>query len=97
MRFAVQIVKRSRDLVPEGFPIVYRISLLDLVEDGESVVIERHGRTAARRALSGVREVRSIAQLGNRLRVLLPRDVGEPVALLRAAIAATSRSVTSSA
>ena len=36
MRFAVEIVRRSRELVPEGFPIVYRISLLDLVEDGQT-------------------------------------------------------------
>ncbi len=36
MRFAVEIVRRSRDLLPEGFPIVYRISLLDLVEDGQT-------------------------------------------------------------
>ena len=36
MRFAVEVVRRSRDLVPEGFPIVYRISLLDLVEDGQT-------------------------------------------------------------
>ena len=36
MRFAVEVVRRSRELVPEGFPIVYRISLLDLVEDGQT-------------------------------------------------------------
>ena len=36
MRFAVEIVRRSRDVVPEGFPIVYRISLLDLVEGGQT-------------------------------------------------------------
>jgi 2,4-dienoyl-CoA reductase (NADPH2) len=36
MRFAVEIVRRSRELVPEGFPIIYRISLLDLVEDGQT-------------------------------------------------------------
>ena len=36
MRFAVEVVRRSRDVVPEGFPIVYRISLLDLVEGGQT-------------------------------------------------------------
>ncbi|MEO6512785.1 MAG: NADPH-dependent 2,4-dienoyl-CoA reductase, partial [Nocardioides sp.] len=36
MRFAVEVVRRSRDAVPEGFPIIYRISLLDLVEDGQT-------------------------------------------------------------
>jgi 2,4-dienoyl-CoA reductase (NADPH2) len=36
MRFPVEVVKRSRELVPAGFPIVYRISLLDLVEDGQT-------------------------------------------------------------
>jgi 2,4-dienoyl-CoA reductase (NADPH2) len=36
MRFAVEVVRRSREVVPEGFPIVYRISLIDLVEDGQT-------------------------------------------------------------
>ncbi len=36
MRFAVEVVRRTRELVGEGFPIVYRMSLLDLVEDGQS-------------------------------------------------------------
>jgi 2,4-dienoyl-CoA reductase (NADPH2) len=36
MRFAVEVVRRSRDVVPEGFPIVYRISLLDLVADAQT-------------------------------------------------------------
>ncbi len=36
MRFAVEVVRRSREVVPEGFPIIYRISLLDLVEDGQT-------------------------------------------------------------
>ncbi len=36
MRFPVEIVRRARDLVGEDFPIVYRISLIDLVEDGQS-------------------------------------------------------------
>jgi 2,4-dienoyl-CoA reductase (NADPH2) len=36
MRFPVEIVRRARELVPAGFPIVYRLSLLDLVEDGQT-------------------------------------------------------------
>ncbi|KAA1415520.1 NADPH-dependent 2,4-dienoyl-CoA reductase [Nocardioides humilatus] len=36
MRFPVEIVRRARELVGADFPIVYRISLLDLVEDGQT-------------------------------------------------------------
>ncbi|MFN8192840.1 MAG: NADPH-dependent 2,4-dienoyl-CoA reductase [Nocardioidaceae bacterium] len=36
MRFPVEIVRRARALVGDDFPIVYRISLLDLVEDGQT-------------------------------------------------------------
>ena len=36
MRFPVEVVRRTRDLVGDGFPIVYRMSLLDLVEDGQT-------------------------------------------------------------
>ncbi len=36
MRFPVEVVRRTRELVGDGFPIIYRISLLDLVEDGQS-------------------------------------------------------------
>ncbi len=36
MRFPVEVVRRTRELVGEGFPIIYRISLLDLVEDGQT-------------------------------------------------------------
>jgi 2,4-dienoyl-CoA reductase (NADPH2) len=36
MRFPVEIVRRTRETVGEGFPIIYRISLLDLVEGGQS-------------------------------------------------------------
>ena len=43
---------------------------------------------AARRALAGLPEVRSIAQLGNRLRVLMPRDAAEPERRIAAALAA---------
>ncbi len=36
MAFPVEVVRRTRDLVGPDFPIVYRISLLDLVEDGQT-------------------------------------------------------------
>ncbi|HEY6934328.1 MAG TPA: NADPH-dependent 2,4-dienoyl-CoA reductase [Marmoricola sp.] len=36
MRFAVEVVRRTRDAVGEGFPIIFRMSLLDLVEDGQT-------------------------------------------------------------
>jgi 2,4-dienoyl-CoA reductase (NADPH2) len=36
MRFPVEIVRRTRETVGEGFPIIYRLSLLDLVEGGQS-------------------------------------------------------------
>ncbi len=35
-RFPLEIVRRSRELVGADFPIVYRISLLDLVEGGQT-------------------------------------------------------------
>ena len=38
--------------------------------------------------LARLPEVRSVAQLGNRLRVLLPKTAKDPVALLRGALAA---------
>src|SRR4051794_37664604 len=46
MRFALEVVRRTREAVGDGFPIVYRISLLDLVEGGQSwdeVVDLAHG------------------------------------------------------
>ncbi len=36
MRFPIEIVRRTRETVGEGFPIIYRISLLDLVEGGQT-------------------------------------------------------------
>jgi 2,4-dienoyl-CoA reductase (NADPH2) len=36
MRFAVEVVKRARHAVGEDFIIIYRMSLADLVEDGQS-------------------------------------------------------------
>ncbi|GEP40625.1 NADPH-dependent 2,4-dienoyl-CoA reductase [Nocardioides psychrotolerans] len=46
MRFPLEIVRRSRELVGADFPIMYRISLLDLVEGGQTwdeVVELAHG------------------------------------------------------
>ena len=45
-RFPLEVVRRSRELVGADFPIIYRISLLDLVEDGQTwdeVVDLAHG------------------------------------------------------
>ncbi|WP_203338248.1 NADPH-dependent 2,4-dienoyl-CoA reductase [Nocardioides limicola] len=36
MQFPLEIVRRARELVGEEFPIIYRISLLDLVEGGQT-------------------------------------------------------------
>jgi 2,4-dienoyl-CoA reductase (NADPH2) len=36
MRFPVEIVRRTRELVGADFPLIYRISLLDLVEGGQT-------------------------------------------------------------
>jgi 2,4-dienoyl-CoA reductase (NADPH2) len=36
MRFPVEIVRRTRETVGEGYPIIYRLSLLDLVEGGQT-------------------------------------------------------------
>ena len=47
-----------------------------------------------RSALARVPEVRSVAQLGNRLRVLLPKGVGDAVGRLREAVSAASPGAT---
>ncbi|MFN3341041.1 MAG: NADPH-dependent 2,4-dienoyl-CoA reductase, partial [Dietzia sp.] len=36
MQFPLEIVRRSRELVGDDFPIIYRVSLLDLVEGGQT-------------------------------------------------------------
>ena len=36
MRFPLEVVRRARELVGADFPIMYRISLLDLVEGGQT-------------------------------------------------------------
>ncbi|AXJ90220.1 NADPH-dependent 2,4-dienoyl-CoA reductase [Acinetobacter pittii] len=37
IRFPIEIVKRTRELVGENFIIIYRLSMLDLVEGGSSI------------------------------------------------------------
>jgi ABC-2 type transport system ATP-binding protein len=61
----------------------------ELARDIDAVVVEIGGIdfAAARRSLARVTEVRSVAQLGNRLRVLLPRGTAEPERLIRTALA----------
>jgi 2,4-dienoyl-CoA reductase (NADPH2) len=36
MRFPLEVVRRARELVGDDFPVIYRISLLDLVEGGQT-------------------------------------------------------------
>ncbi|MCB0906867.1 MAG: NADPH-dependent 2,4-dienoyl-CoA reductase [Nocardioidaceae bacterium] len=36
MRLAVEIVRRARERVGDDFPIIFRLSLIDLVEDGQT-------------------------------------------------------------
>ena len=36
MRFPTEVVRRAREAVGEGFPIIFRISLIDLVEGGQT-------------------------------------------------------------
>ncbi len=36
MRFPIEVIRRARELVGPTYPIIYRISLLDLVEDGQT-------------------------------------------------------------
>jgi ABC-2 type transport system ATP-binding protein len=61
-----------------------------LARDIDATVIEISDVefVAARRALAAVPEVRSIAQLGNRLRVLMPRNAAEPERRIESALAA---------
>jgi len=67
-----------------------------LARDIDAAVVEIGDAdfAAVRRALAAVPAVRSIAQLGNRLRVLLPRRTGNPVELIRTALAAASPAAT---
>ena len=82
------ILDRGR-VAAEGEPKV-------LIRDIDATVIEIGDADfeAARLALARIPAVRSIAQLGNRLRVLLPRGADDPVRLLRAALAADNRGAT---
>ncbi len=82
------ILDRGR-VAAEGEPKV-------LARDIDAIVIEISNADfeAARGVLARVPAVRSIAQLGNRLRVLLPRSTANPVELLRAALAAGNGAAT---
>ncbi len=55
--------------------------------DAAVIEIECGDLVAARRALAAVPSIRSIAQLGNRLRVLMPRGTRDPEGSLRAVLA----------
>jgi ABC-2 type transport system ATP-binding protein len=82
----------------------HRLAILDggrIAAEGEPKALERDIDAtvieigdadfgAVRGALAGMPEVRSIAQLGNRLRVLMPKRLADPVGRLRAALAAGS-------
>ncbi|MBX3703368.1 MAG: ABC transporter ATP-binding protein [Steroidobacteraceae bacterium] len=61
----------------------------ELARDIDAVVIEIEAEDllAARRALAALPEVRSVAQLGHRLHVLLSRDAAEPGRRVAAALA----------
>jgi ABC-2 type transport system ATP-binding protein len=67
-----------------------------LARDIDAIVIEISNADfeAARTALARVPAVRSVAQLGNRLRVLLPRSTVDPLELLRAALATDNGTAT---
>ncbi len=80
------ILDRGR-LAAEGEP-------KELARDIDAIVVEigQADFTSARRALAAVPEVRSVAQLGNRLRVLLPKSTRDPESLLRSALAEGSPS-----
>ncbi len=75
------ILDRGR-VVAEGAP-------KQLARDIDAVVLEVEcdDLPAARRTLSGEPQVRSVAQLGSRLHVLMDPGVNEPVALLERALA----------
>jgi ABC-2 type transport system ATP-binding protein len=76
------ILDRGR-VAAEGEP---KILARDI--DAAVIEIECGDLVAARRALASVPAIRSIAQLGNRLRVLMPRAARDPEGELRTALAA---------
>jgi ABC-2 type transport system ATP-binding protein len=75
------ILDRGR-IAAEGEP---KILARDI--DAAVIEIECGDLVAARRALAAVPAIRSIAQLGNRLRVLMPRAARDPEGELRTALA----------
>ena len=65
IRFPVEIVKRTREIVGENFVIIYRLSMLDLVEGGSTLeeviqlakAIEKLGLQSLIRVLAGMKLV----------------------------------------
>ena len=65
IRFPVEIVKRTREIVGENFIIIYRLSMLDLVEGGSTLeeviqlakAIEKLGLRSLIRVLAGMKLV----------------------------------------
>jgi ABC-2 type transport system ATP-binding protein len=86
----------------------HRLAILDagrVAAEGEPTALERDidatvieiGNAefgAVRKALAGIPEVRSVAQLGNRLRILMPKRMDDPVARLRAGLAGAAPGAT---
>ena len=86
----------------------HRLAILDagrIAAEGEPTTLEREidatvieiGNAefgAVRKALAGIPEVRSVAQLGNRLRILMPKRMDDPVARLRAGLAGAAPGAT---
>ncbi len=65
IRFPIEIVKRTREEVGENFIIIYRLSMLDLVEGGSTLdevihlakEIEKAGATIINTGIGGMRHV----------------------------------------
>jgi ABC-2 type transport system ATP-binding protein len=71
----------SGRLVAEGSPQQLAAGI-----DATVIEIEVHDIEAARRALRGVRGLKSVAQLGTRLHALLDRDLAEPLEAVASAL-----------
>ncbi len=59
--------------------------------DATVIEVESEDLGTVRRALAGLPAVRSVAQLGSRLHVLIERGVSDPEAMLQAALAGSAR------
>lgn len=78
------ILDRGR-LVAEGTPQGLMSGI-----DAHVIEVDAPNTRAARRALQGIRSIRSIAQLGSRLHVLIPRGVADPVGVVGAQLRASN-------